>query len=195
MLKKLSLNKIHITSAFVFLKALKVSLSKKDILLSDSTLNIINRSCFLTIKVFFRHRKMAEYASNKKKQKLSSLIIASRTPLAATKSISRRIKNLHRLFQFQKIHFLKQNFINYFVVNLNKKIKFFIVKEFLKDFKKFKQNLFPRRNDLFSDFLNTSCLLVLKKIKINTYLLILAQIFTLLLKKKHGSFFFFKNFI
>ncbi len=89
-------------------------------------------------------------------------------------------------------HYCRQLFL---YVNLNKKIKFFIAKEFLKDFKKFKQNLFPRRNDLFSDFLNTSCLLVLKKIKINTYLLILAQIFTLLLKKKHGSFFFFKNFI
>ena len=204
MLKNLSLNKTNITSAFVFLKALKVSLSKKDILLSDSTLNIINRSCFLTIKVFFRHRKMAEYASNKKKQKFSSLTIVpcnfkdkkkNNFFKNRNKKIALKIKKLHRLFQFQKIYFLRQAFNNYFVVNLNKKIKFFIVKEFLKDFKKFKQNLFPRRNDLFSDFLNTSCLLVLKKIKINTYLLILAQIFTLLLKKKHGSFFFFKNFI
>lgn len=176
MLKKLSLNKNNLTAAFIFLKALKISLSKKNILLSDSTLNIINRSYFLTIKVFFRQRKTTEYVSHKKK------IFSSQ-------------KNKKFYFLFQKISFLRQIFNTYLVVNLNKKIKFFIVKEFLKDFKKFKQNLFPRRNDLFSDFLNTSCLLVLKKIKINTYLLILAQIFTLLLKKKHGSFFFFKNFI
>ncbi len=109
MLKNLSLNKTHIISAFVFLKALKVSLSKKDILLSDSTLNIINRSCFLTIKVFFRHRKMTEYASNKKKQKLSSLTTVGRTLPVVKKPISYRFKKLHRLFEFQKIYFLRQN--------------------------------------------------------------------------------------
>jgi len=175
MLNKLSANKNSLTLSSKFLKALEMSLRKKDVLLSETALNFTNSSRFLTVKLFYRQRKIADYASKKKKKK------------------SLKIKRLCLLFP--KEHALKKSLVNYLVINLNKKIKFFIVKDFLSSFKKFKHNLFSRRNDLFSDFLNTSCLLVLKKIKINSYIIILGQIFTLLLKKKHGSFFFFKNFI
>ena len=172
MLSNLSINKQSLTRSSMLLKALETSLRKKDVLLSEAALNISNSSRILMMKVFFRQRKIAEYASNKKKKKNSL-----------------KIKRLR--FLLQQTHQAGEAFTAYLIINLNKKIKFFIVREFLNGFKKFKQNLFPRRSDLFSDFLNTSCLLVLKKIKINTYIIILGQIFTLLLKKKHGSFFFF----
>lgn len=49
--------------------------------------------------------------------------------------------------------------------------------------------LFIRRHGLFSDFINMSALLVDGKVKVQAYLLLLSEIFTVVLKNKHSQFF------
>lgn len=179
------MNKIHVigtnkqgfVAAFAALLALKTAFLKKDILLCDANINKFNNNIFLFLKLFFRYRKIKIYEI----KKIGFLNKIKKT----NDNIALLLQNLQN----------KKNITSCFILNLNKKIKTFIVCHFLKTFKRFKHNLFIRRNDLFSDFLNLSTLLIAKKIRINSYILILGQIFTVLLKHKHSSFFFFKNFI
>jgi hypothetical protein len=171
-------NKLIFWNAQLFRQALKTSLNTKEILLCDMSLNNTNNSRFIKLNLFFRYRKIKIYINKSNNLKLVK---------------KRQLFNIAILLKsFQKI---KHNFNNCLIFNLNRIVKACVVRVFLKDFKKFKHNLFIRRNDLFSDFINLSPLIMIKSINVNTYLLLLAQIFSLLLKKKHSSFFFFKYFI
>jgi hypothetical protein len=58
-------------------------------------------------------------------------------------------------------------------------------------FWKFKNNLFSRRVEFFFDFILMTSLLIKGKMYVELYLFLLAEVFTILLKKKHGSFLFF----
>lgn len=172
-----STNKRSFVAAFTMLQALKTAFFQKEMLLCDANINNINNTLFIFLKIFFRHRKIKLYDSKK---------------INFLKKNKKNYNNIALLFQNLQN---KKNITAWFILNLNKKIKIFIVYHFLKIFKRFKKNLFTRRNDLFSDFLNLNSLLITKKLKVHTYILILGQIFTILLKYKHSSFFFFKNFI
>jgi len=72
-------------------------------------------------------------------------------------------------------------------IHLNKKllVKFYFV------FKKFQNLLFARRFHLFMDFLKIASLFITKKIRSNTFLIILGTIFKILPKKLHAKFFAF----
>jgi len=171
-------NKLIFWNAQIFRQSLKTSLNKKEILLCDMSLNSTNNGRFIKLNIFFRYRKIKTYIN-----KSNNLQIIKK----------KQLLNVATLFKsFQKI---KNNFNNCLIFNLNRIVKTCVVRIYLKDFKKFKYNLFIRRDDLFSDFINLSPLVMTKNVKVNTYLLLLAQIFSLLLKKKHSSFFFFIHFI
>lgn len=171
-------NKLIFWNAQIFRQTLKTSLNAKEILLCDMSLNSTNTGRFIKLNIFFRYRKIKSYINKSNNFKFLK---------------KHKVPNIATLFKsFQK---LKYTFNNCLILNLNRIVKTCIVRIYLKDFKKFKHNLFIRRDDLFSDFINLSPLVMIKSIKVNTYLLLLAQIFSLLLKKKHSSFFFFKYFI
>jgi len=148
---KININKRGFVAAFAMLVALKTAFFKKEMLLCDANINIINKNIFIILKIFFRYRKIKIYETKK-----INFINKSKKDYNNITILLRNLQN-------------EKNTTTCFVLNLNKKIKFFIVYHFFKKFKRFKNNLFIRRNDLFSDFLNLNSLLITKKIKVNTY--------------------------
>ncbi len=160
---------------FIFLKNLKKILNKKQILLDETQLNSSHNTLILILNTFFRYKKIQLYKKKKKKNFLMNSSGFSKLHIFINKQF--------KLFKIN-INIIKIN-------NLNKKIKIKYIKFFSESFKKFKRTLFVRRLDLFVDFLKLSALTVNAKITPNIYLFLLAQIFTIILKKKHGQFLFF----
>lgn len=79
------------------------------------------------------------------------------------------------------------------IINLNMQLK--KVKIIRKELKElcfpFRNQLFSRRMYLYEDFLKMSSLLLIKKMKLSTYITVLGQIFRILPKKAHGVFYKF----
>ena len=76
-------------------------------------------------------------------------------------------------------------------LNTNKKVKRPIVLALYKKLKKFMNTIFPRRFNLFIDFLKMTSLLVTDCLSVETYLKMLSLIFRVLQKKYHNRFLFF----
>ncbi len=157
---------------FIFLKNLKKTLNKKNILLDESRIYSTNCTITLILNSFFRYKKIQLY--NKKKKILN---------------FTTHFKLSHFISKQFKLFNINVNIIK--IKNLNKYINFKYVKIFSKSFKRFRKTLFIRRLDLFQDFLKLSALTIKAKIKPSIYLFLFAQIFTTILKKKHGQFLFF----
>ena len=83
----------------------------------------------------------------------------------------------------------KINSINLNLIVLNKRIIFpFFFKILKKKIKFFKKSLFERRLNLYFDFLKLTVLYQTGQVSIDTFVLILGEIFQRLSKRKHGQF-------
>lgn len=151
----------------VFLNNLKKSLRTKQMLLDGALLNEKNETLHLAANIFYRYKKIRKYTKKKKIKLVKN-------------------KNLKFTSFFKVIlntnYFIKLKTLNP-LVNIRKMLIFFKLS------RRFKNTIFSRRPDLFSDFLNLNALFTENKIHPETWLLVIGQIFNLLLKKKHGQFF------
>lgn len=153
----------------------------KNIFVVNTALNFIGTKAYLTLLIFVRSVKI------KKLQKRIKFQLSTKRKDS--------FKNITFFSQFflKKLEQLKINFLNLKIILINKQLikekkllRFFYLRNQF-----FRESLFPRRYNLFFDFLKISCLLALKKIPSKTFLYFLGQIFKFLPKKKHARFFSF----
>jgi hypothetical protein len=170
---------------YFFILALKNLLLRKQILLSNYTLNFIGNILFINLKIFFKTVKIFYY----KKFFFGRLQRMSRF-------------NLHRIFSkklFTSLSFLKTNLFVFSIKVLNKELKLKKTKILLKFYflkcKPFLNILFQRRFTFFFDFVKQIVLLLQGLINSTNFLQILSQLFKYLHKRIHSRFFVFFNLI
>jgi hypothetical protein len=165
------------TNSFIlggaFIETLRNALAKKHILLSNAQINLHGSIFLLELSIFFRYKKIKFYLKKRNKRNKNTFLKAFSTPIKIFKTNQILIKT----------------------ENLTKKINFKISINFLKNFKRFKNILFSRRFDLFADFINLSSLLIKGLLSVAAYLILLKQIFSIILKKKHAQYFLFINIL
>jgi hypothetical protein len=195
-----------------FMENLKNSLKRKQIYLIDSNLNLRNNTGNLTLTVFYKTRwfvrkrqRVIEFYAKKhelrkksslinKKKKLKNINTKENKNVDIESNFNRNlfVKNLvtkNRLFS----KLLNNKHLVLEVINLNMQLlKTKIIKDELIDLcLPFSNKLFSRRMYLYNDFLKMSILLLMNKMKLSTYITVLAQIFRILPKKSHGIFYKF----
>jgi hypothetical protein len=163
-----------------FMTLLQQFLNRKNILLTDRTLNFINNQCFLNLTLFFRSARLTIYKKKlKKKKKVSSKgkhLICSNT---VTESF------------VSELSLIRSNFVSLNLNIINQKIDKRLLKYFYLKTKRFSGVLFPRRRNLFIDFVKMTSLFYEKKISTQAYLTVFGQIFKFLPKRTHGRFLLF----
>lgn len=181
-LKELNLASFSIKNFILlynFSNLLKFLFYRKEIILDDITLNIINNQFYLNIHFFYNSKKVSIY----------------------------KRKNFKLLEKFEKKQILKNNFLSKLFLqlysrlscnivilsflNLNKKVKLNIILILYRKLKKFINTVFSRRFNLFIDFLKMNSLLVTDSLSLEQYLKVFALIFKSIQKKSHSRFFFF----
>jgi hypothetical protein len=159
-----------------FIKNLNQSLKKKNILVLEEKLNVLNNASILKLSVFYKTSKISYY-----RRKIKVL---------------NKNKNffLNRLFK-NSLKTVK-NSINLIIIkNLNlyickKRVKFFYFK-----IKNFVNILFLRRFNLFIDFVKMTSLFTQNQIGVQAYIRVLGEIFNRLQKNKHSKFIFLIKYL
>jgi hypothetical protein len=161
-----------------FMTLLQQFLNRKNILLTDRTLNLINNQCFLNLTLFFKAARLAIYKkkiSSKEKQVISYDTITN--SLVAELSL------------------LQSSFVSLNLSIVNQRINKKLIRYFYLKIKRFSGILFPRRLNLFIDFIKITSLFYERKISTQAYLAVLGQIFKVLPKKIHGQFLVFSKIL
>lgn len=156
---------------------LKYLFYKKDILLTQSSLNFNSNRLDLCLHLYFRKKKLLRFKKLKNKKLKKKLKIDK-----IKKNIFFLIlNNFTKTFQFNSLN-LKLKILN----KIKKSSKF---RSYLRKKTKFlKSSLFERHAPLYDDFLNLTFLYYTAKISIDSFLLIFNEIFKYLVKQKHGRF-------
>jgi hypothetical protein len=162
---------------FQFLKNFEKFLLRKGVLIVEKTFNFDNNQIFFALTTFFRSSKTIFYRRKR-------LIKASPTKSVFSNSLFTSLVNK----QF-KLFFNNLVVLNF--KNLNKQINKKLVAFFYQKLKKFINNIFIRRFNLFIDFIKINSLYVQGLVSINSYLYIFSLIFRSLSKKIHSRFLFF----
>jgi hypothetical protein len=170
------INSKIILSNLNFIKNLKQSLKKKNIIVLEEKLNLLNNSSVLKINVFYRTNKICYY-----RRKLK---------------VSLKKKNFFLNKLFKHSFKILKNSVNLIIIkNLNlytckKKLKFFYFKT-----KNFINILFLRRFNLFIDFVKITSLFTQSHIGPSSYIRILGEIFSRIQKNRHTKFIFLLKYV
>jgi hypothetical protein len=149
-------------------------LFKKNILLTQFSLNISNSKLIVNFDLFFRKKRLLEL----RQQNTQKNLIFNDIKL---KILNILFKEIKKEFNFNIIN------VNFCILNRILIIPFFF--KFLKKKTKFfKKTVFERQIFLYSDFLKITTLYQLGHITIDTFILLFAEIFERLHKGKHGKF-------
>jgi hypothetical protein len=168
-----------------FLELFSTLTLKKDVLLTEKTLNFVNNQCFYNLELFYRTKKVVGYKSKKKVNLKNDS--ASKTVLVQNKSIVNLFLN-----EFKN---LQSNLFVFNVKVLNNFIDKNIVLQIFRTFRSFFYVLFNRRFNLFVDFLKFTFLLYVGKIPASSYLFLLGQVFKVLPKNTHNRFLVFLELV
>ena len=171
-------NKKDLINNFLIKSVFKTALLSKEIIPCKFNINVLNDIIILSIDSFYRTAKIIKYKRLCKKKNLL---------LKNTKKLLKNVFLVKRKLNVKSIC-LKLIPINQ-LINKKKLAVYFLT------FKKFNSVLFSRSFNLFIDFLKMTLLLGENKITPKTYLIILAQIFRNLTKKKHTRFIFCFKFV
>lgn len=161
---------------FHFSNMLKHLLTKKDILITSVNINYSGNTLFLFLDLFYKTKKINFY---KNRINFEKKLKTKKPKISFASFISKQFRLIKNSSTVVKI------------TPLNKQITSRGVKDSYNLVKRFLNLLFVRRFNLFIDFVKLTSLFMDKKIKINSYILILGQIFRVLPKKKHNIFIFF----
>jgi hypothetical protein len=192
-----------------FIESLKTSLNRKQIYLIDSNFNLRNNTGNLSLTVFYKSKwfvikkrqLMGFYAKRCEINKKNRLFRNKKKILKVNKKNTESMDN----------DFFPQLFINSLITNNrlfnklleNKNLILEITnlnhqfdskaqelkKELITLCLPFRNKLFSRREYLYNDLLKMSILLLMNKMKLSTYVTILAQVFRILPKRLHNIFY------
>ena len=162
-------NKFLFLKEVFFFKVLKRALFKKRFLIDTVKIDKHLNLTALTINTFFRYSRKSYISRLKNKKRINKKIFSA----IFFKSL--------KLFKIAHIK----------IKSLNRKINLKNIKTFSRCLQQYKNSIFVRRLDLYSDFIKLNALIIEKKITPASYLFLISQIFTVLLKKKHSQFMFF----
>jgi hypothetical protein len=164
-------SKHKITNFLILNELFKNANNNKDIIISDLNICNNNETTNLTVKAFYKTKKLLKYKKLLKKKEF-------------IKSSNKLNKNTNLFNNFEK----KNSNLNIKIYPLNLEINKKLLLIFYSNLKKFNSILFSRGFNLFIDFLKTSTLLAEKKLSIEAFLILFANIFKNLNKKRHSQF-------
>jgi hypothetical protein len=130
-----------------------------------------NETTNLTVRALYKTKKLLKYKRLLKKKEF-------------IKSSNKLKKNVNLFNDFEK----KNSNLNIKIYPLNLQIDKKLLLTFYSNLKKFNSILFSRGFNLFIDFLKASVLLAERKLTIEAFLILFANIFKNLNKKKHSQF-------
>ena len=179
-----------------FIDSLTQILKRKNINIDKLSLNFLGNQAHLALALFYKTKRVAIYKKNfylkfrnKKKRRKTRIFKKLIKKNAKLKTKSAKITGNHKLIKYLKV--LKCNQIVFSLANLNLKLNFVKVARLYKSLSYFEGQIFQRRKPLFTDVLKISYLFHENKIKAKSFLNILAESFSLILKKNHGRYFRF----
>jgi hypothetical protein len=150
----------------------KTLLYRKNILVTQLNLNFNSNRIDLCIHLYFRKKKLIKFRNFKLSKKFYIIknniifdILKDLKLFFGNNTFNIKLKVLNKLIIFP-----------FFFKFLKKKIKFF------------KKSLFERRFNLYFDFIKLAVLYQTSQITLDSFLLVLGEIFQRLVKKKHGQF-------
>jgi len=161
---------------FNFLSYFNRFFVKKNVILTNVTLNFINNRAQLNLELFYRTaltKKLKKKLKTKKKS----------TKILTTKKVMQLVLRELKLLRITLLS------VNYSILNKKLEQRKDFVNLLYSRFKYFQESLFPRRMNLFFDFLKISALFSNEAVNIKNFLFIIAQTFRFLLKKQHARFF------
>lgn len=164
-------NKHQVSNSLILNELLKNATNNKDIIISELDISNNNNTTNVVIKAFYKTKKLLKYKKLLKKKPV-------------TKSLSKISRNVN-LFETNK---KEKNNLNIRIHPVNVDINKKLLLLFYTNLKKFNSILFSRGFNLFIDFLKASTLLAEKKLKIDAFLNLFANIFKNLNKRKHSQF-------
>ncbi len=164
-------NKHQVTNFLIINELFKNANNNKDIIVSDLDICSNNDTTNLTIKAFYKTKKLLKYKKLLRKKEFPN-------------SINKLKKNVNLFNNLEK----KNSNLNVKIYPLNLDINKKLLFTFYSNLKKFNSILFSRGFNLFIDFLKASTLLAEKKLHIDAFLILFANIFKNLNKKKHSQF-------
>lgn len=168
-----------------FLELFSTLTLKKDVLLTEKTLNFVNNQCFYNLELFYRTKKVVGYKSKKRVNLKND---------SALKTVFVQNKSIVNLF-LNEFKNLQSNLFVFNVKVLNNFIDKNIVLQIFRTFRSFFYVLFNRRFNLFVDFLKFTFLLYTGKIPASSYLFLLGQVFKVLPKNTHNRFLVFLELV
>jgi len=179
-----------------FIDSLTQILKRKNINIDKLSLNFLGNQAHLALALFYKTKRVAIYKKNfylkfrnKKKRRKTRIFKKLIKKNAKLKTKSAKITGNHKLIKYLKV--LKCNQIVFSLANLNLKLNFVKVARLYKSLSYFEGQIFQRRKPLFTDVLKISYLFHENKITAKSFLNILAESFSLILKKNHGRYFRF----
>lgn len=171
-------SKQKILDNLILKELLKTGLFDKDIIVSKIDLNQINNVTYINLDIFYRTSKIIKYRRLNRNLRQKFNVDKNKTLCTLTKLFNNTYNN----------NLLNPSNVVINIRNLNALIKKDNLNDFFYIFKRFNTSLFSRGYNLFLDFTKITSLLNDKHISIETYLLILGQIFKNLNKKKHSTY-------
>ncbi len=156
---------------------------KSDVCLLNFTVQENSNKIYVNFDLFFRTRKLIRY------KKFLKRIKPNVQSFCFINSIIRFIKAKFSIFLIN----FKFLVFNRLLLKKNKFRKKLLV-EFYNLFRRYSKLLFPRRVNFFLDFIKLSVLLFCGFLRVSFFIKLLAEIFTILQKKRHSFFFQFVVF-
>lgn len=156
-----------------FLNFLKILFEKKNVLLLETNVIILNNICYCYFNFFFKSKKIL---SLKKKRRNAKTLLKAKKYLKLNKFLNKTLR-------------LNRNTLIFFSIkNLNRVINKKLIKFFYQYLKRFARMYFQRTFNLFIDFIKICSLFCEGKVKSKTFLLFLNFIFKSISKKAHLRF-------
>jgi hypothetical protein len=180
--KSLDLNLLD-SKAFLninqFTNVFQLLLNFKGLILLKKSVQFFNNIYYLTLSIFYKTFKINVF-----KQKEYTLKKIQRVVTVSSSTILQKLLSLH----FKKLNL---NLVCIKLINSNLLVSKKLLIFFYSKLKRFINNLFVRRFNLYLDFLKLTTLICVDNIEASSYLYLLTQIFKNLSKKSHNNFMFF----
>jgi hypothetical protein len=159
-----------------FIKNLKQNLKKKNILILEEKLNLLNNAAILKLNVFYKTSKISYYRRKIKTFNKKKAFFLNRL----FKNSFKTVKNTVNLIIIKNL--------NLFICKKSVKFFYFKIKNFI-------NILFLRRFNLFIDFVKMTSLFTQNQLGVDAYAHILGEIFNRLQKNKHSKFIFLIKYL
>ena len=179
-----SLSPKEFTNSLTFMNTLKRSFEKKGVFVTYTNFNIIGKTSYLTMHLFYRTKILTKFRKKRARYLKIKILKFKRLKAKKNNAIANLIK---KTFNTNAV-VVKTSLINLY---LKKKPLLYIYHKA----KKYNKKLFSRRYTLYMDFMKLTRLFTIKKINVKAYLITLASVFKALHKKSHGLFFIFLKMI